>query len=100
MAYTLTPEMGSVQLEEGWEKNLELDGGLHEMGANIVTTAKRLAPVRTGALRNSIGYQVKDGKLYVYADTPYAGFVELGTYKMKAQPYLRPAMDSALEAMQ
>lgn len=32
-------------------------------------------------------------RLVLSADKPYAGFVELGTSRAEAQPFLRPAMD-------
>lgn len=54
--------------------------------------AKRLVPVRTGALQRSIkSTKIEIGKWKVSSDLHYAGFVEFGTSKMVAQPYLRPA---------
>ena len=50
----------------------------------------------TGALKRSITMQVDDGRALVVgvisANTHYAGYVEYGTSRMRAQPYLRPAM--------
>lgn len=64
-----------------------------------VKRAKQLAPVDTGRLRNSIRkerlsetYNGMKGE--ISANTTYALYVELGTVKMRAQPYLRPAMDA------
>lgn len=60
--------------------------------------AKQLVPVDTGALRESIDtYVSADAQLITGIISPgrdYAGFVEFGTRFMKAQPYMRPAMDS------
>ena len=55
--------------------------------------AKRLCPVDTGRLRNSITHVINAGEQAVYVGTnvEYAPYVELGTSRQKAQPYLRPA---------
>ncbi len=54
----------------------------------IAQRAKSIAPKRTGLLRDSI----RPSLLGVEARVPYAKFVEFGTRKMKAQPFLRPAI--------
>lgn len=62
--------------------------------AAVVTkdVAKRKCPVRTGKLRKSIFYEVKGTfKFVVGAKTNYATYVEYGTTRMRAQPYIRPA---------
>lgn len=68
-------------------------------GADITRDAKALAPVDTGNLRASIGMTVTgDGRngtmrVEVGPTAHYAAYVELGTSRMRAQPYLRPATD-------
>ncbi len=65
--------------------------------------ARREAPVRTGRLRDSIvslplerhGGRMTAG---VWAQAPYALWVEIGTRRMRAQPYLRPALDVVRDA--
>lgn len=66
-------------------------------GAAAVAYARAAVPVRTGMLRASIGYYYIQSSrtLVVYADAPYAKFVEEGTIHMSAQPYLAPAIDAA-----
>ena len=56
--------------------------------------AKKLAPVDTGNLRNSITHEVDDGEPAVYIGTnvEYAPYQELGTIHIKAQPFLKPAV--------
>ena len=55
--------------------------------------AQRYAPVATGVLRSSISYVRKGpGSYSIIATAPYAVYVELGTSRMAAQPYLRPAL--------
>ena len=55
--------------------------------------AKDLCPVDTGNLRNSITHVVDEsnGAVYIGTNVEYAPYVELGTIKMAAQPYLKPA---------
>ena len=61
--------------------------------------AKRLAPVDTGRLRASIHTEpMRPANKIITGDgVEYGVFVEYGTMKMKAQPFLRPARDIALK---
>jgi HK97 gp10 family phage protein len=59
----------------------------------IERTAKRLAPVDTGRLRASITTELKRLAAEVGTDVEYAPYQEFGTYKMDANPYLRPALN-------
>lgn len=60
----------------------------------VLSSAQRLAPVRTGRLRDSLKKVRDSDGILVGTDTvPYAIFQELGTMRMKAQPYLRPSLD-------
>lgn len=58
----------------------------------IEAHAKRIVPVDEGDLQDSIHSEVSDEGMFVVADADHALFVEQGTSKMAAQPYLRPAM--------
>ena len=65
--------------------------------ANTVTRiAKRLAPVDTGRLRSSIVNELgRDGRglvARVGTNVEYAPYLELGTRRMSARPFLRPAL--------
>ena len=66
-----------------------------EAGARIVEThSKILCPVDTGFLRNSIQVDsVTPIEAIIAPHTDYAEFVEFGTSRMAAQPYMRPALD-------
>jgi phage gpG-like protein len=44
--------------------------------------------LRTGALRDSITYEVQGQKVSVKTDNPYAGYLQNGTNKMPARPFL------------
>ena len=68
------------------------DEALQKTADAIVTDARSIVPVRTGRLRNSIGIEKSEGGFVIKTDTPYSGFVEFGTSRMLARPYLRPAI--------
>ena len=67
---------------------------------DIASGAKNRAPVDTGALRNSITTQTQGNRDYARGEVGptvnYGGYVERGTSRMSAQPYLRPATDAVL----
>jgi len=64
---------------------------LDQGGAQICDIARTIVPVRTGFLRSTIGYSADGLSLELTASAYYAGFVEFGTRRMKAEPYMRPA---------
>ena len=67
---------------------------LEKCGLTAEGYAKKLAPVDTGNLRNSITHDVDDGEpaAYIGTNVEYAPYVCLGTIHMKAQPFLKPAV--------
>lgn len=68
--------------------------GLERCGMQAEGYAKDLCPVDTGNLRNSISHVVDTEKAdaaYIGTNVEYAPYVELGTAKQKAQPFLKPA---------
>lgn len=72
---------------------------LRATAVRIEGDARILAPVDTGALRNSIttSYRGGAGSTFMSAEigptVNYGIYQELGTSKMRAQPYLYPAAD-------
>lgn len=64
------------------------------IGEFVEGEAKLRCPVDTGNLRDSIKYRVDESEAAVIIGTnvEYAPYVEFGTAKMQAQPYLRPAV--------
>lgn len=70
---------------------------METIAGDVADDARRAVPVRTGELRRSIYHRVMPafggtvtGR--VGATARHARFVELGTRKMAAQPFLRPAL--------
>lgn len=65
------------------------DAGLYAEGQ-----AKLLAPVDTGYLRGSISHKLaSDREVQIGTDVEYSIYVEKGTSKQQAQPYLTPAVE-------
>lgn len=68
-------------------------------GAMLVNnSAKEVVPVRTGNLMRSIHPELTNSTrtfvtVAVGTDVEYAPYVELGTSKQAARPYLRPSLD-------
>ena len=60
----------------------------------VEAAAKNLSPVDTGNLRGSITHEINPDHAKVGTNVEYAPYVEYGTSKMSAQPYLRPGLDS------
>jgi HK97 gp10 family phage protein len=62
--------------------------------------AKNRVPVDTGALKNSISTEFENGGLtgIIAPHTDYATFVEYGTKRMSAQPYMTPAAEAVAPA--
>lgn len=73
----------------------QLFGALETIGLVGEGYAKRLCPVDTGRLRNSISHAVDEEEqaAYIGTNVEYAPFVEFGTSRQKAQPYLKPAAE-------
>jgi HK97 gp10 family phage protein len=74
---------------------------LEQLAGKIAEEAARLVPIDTGELCSSIRFAKIDNhnaEIYAGYDKPgqgyYAAYVEFGTWKMDAQPYMRPAADA------
>lgn len=76
-------------------KEPELLGVVAHSSANIRFDAKHIVPVDTGYLRENINYEIMQRKNRIIgetaANTDYAIYVEFGTSKMRAQPFMEPA---------
>ena len=93
-----------------------VDKSAFEIGLVVEGQAKELAPVRTGRLKASITTQAAgqssspggearagdvispprdDQEVLVGTAVDYGPYIEFGTVRSNAQPYLRPALDLA-----
>ena len=71
------------------------DKALEIIGGKAESYAKKLCPVDTGNLRNSITHgQLNENTEIIGTNVEYAPYVELGTVRMAARPYLRPAAEN------
>lgn len=103
--------------------DLAKDAALEAIGAKAAGYAFMLAPADTGRLRNSLTWATKktEGRSFSYADdngvrysyeigngvdkdsvyvgtnVEYAVYQEMGTSKIDAQPYLKPAVENHRE---
>ena len=68
--------------------------GLETCGLVAEGYAKKLAPVDTGNLRNSITHTVDEEEpaAYIGTNVEYAPYQEFGTIHMAAHPFLKPAV--------
>lgn len=67
-----------------------------EAGAIVILSeAQANCPVDTGFLQSTGFMQVNGNDIEIGFGAEYASYVEFGTYKMAAQPFLRPALDNA-----
>lgn len=72
---------------------------LVELSAKQHASGRPGPMVRTGRLRSSITWRLGSDVNGIYADigtnVEYAAYVELGTSRAPAYPYLRPALEAA-----
>lgn len=73
---------------------------MDEAGKEGEDLSKRLVPVRTGALRDSIDYRSTTNRgwnflLKVEVGADYATFVEYGTSRMSPRPFIAPGVELA-----
>ena len=91
----------------GLERDLEKGAGKVEELAPLVVkksaldieaTAKINAPVDTGTLKSSISSDIDGLSAEIGPSTDYEAYVEYGTSRMAAQPYMGPAFERHVPA--
>lgn len=82
-------------LEKGGNKE-DLANVVRKHGGELHKKATRACPVDTGELKRSLDLTNTDGGLSAKVRTAkhYAIYVEMGTRKMAAQPYLKPSLNA------
>ena len=63
-----------------------------EAEGNAVTEITDMKAVDTGRLRGSISHAHDNDAAYIGTNVEYAPYVEFGTYRMDARPFLRNAV--------
>ena len=77
----------------------ELGRAVRDLVLLVEAEAKKACPVDTGKLRASITPVIESWAAgYVGTNTHYAPYVEYGTRKMPAQPFLEPAFEAGRKA--
>jgi len=92
-------EINGAALTELFESPAgEVARDLQRRALQVDRAAKQLCPVDPGRLRSSITNEIgQDGQglvVTIGTNVEYAPYVELGTSKMAAQPYLLPALEA------
>ena len=65
-----------------------------EAEGNAIDEITTLGAVDTGRLRGSISHTHDDDTAYIGTNVEYAPYVELGTSRMEARPFLRNAISN------
>lgn len=90
------PLMKALQTAANMEAHKAI---VKKYGAELQRTAKNNAVFTkgyaTGATKRKISLELQDGgfEAKVEAGTDYAAYLEVGTRKMNAQPFMKPAFD-------
>ena len=86
-------------LENGEQTVILRKGGILETasGFNVEAKAKEIVPVDTSATKNSIWPDfdnLRNLEVRIGPTTDYAPFVEFGTSRQRAQPFMIPAIEA------
>ncbi len=80
--------------EEGYRRNIALEAE-HKLGGRRA--------MGTGTNRRSIDSEVEDTddgpQAQVFTQSGYGGYLEVGTSKMRAQPYIYPAFEQTIDKL-
>lgn len=99
-----TIDVDSRKFEAGLKRavariKVKSEADLARFGLDVQNRARELCPVDTGRLRSSIrsvpGKDTHGPFVAIGTNVTYAVFVEFGTSRARAQPYLRPALAEA-----
>ena len=79
------------------ELSQKIANALEDIGKVAESNAKLVVPVNEGILKNSISHEVDSLTVYIGTNVEYARYVEFGTSRMVARPYLGPAIKGELD---
>jgi len=80
--------------------NKAAENALKEVVVKIAAEAKHDTPWLTGNNSQSIDFEAKGLTGSVYSTSGYGGFLETGTARMPARPYMKPALDRHIGGLQ
>jgi len=83
------------EAQEALDRALERIGIEAEGQAKLYLTES--GAVDTGRLRGSVSHVTQPRAVTIGTNVEYAPYIELGTYKMAARPYLSPAIKNHLD---
>jgi HK97 gp10 family phage protein len=79
-------------------KTKAVPSGLHKAALLVTRSAKIKAAVDTGTMRAAtMPVTISDSEIDVVSFAEYSVYVENGTSRMAAQPFMRPALDENAE---
>lgn len=91
--------MASVRIYPGAIEALvrsrPVQADLERRADNVLRVQQNLCPVDTGRLKASLKKTKTGDGWRIGTDLYYAGYVEFGTRRMRAQPYIRPSISAA-----
>jgi len=67
-----------------------------KIGEQVVDNIDKETPVDTGDLLQATEWFLKGGDLYVQNTIDYAPYVELGTYKKRANPFMKRGINNSM----
>ena len=76
----------------GINPNIDMAAVFCAASEAVADEARAMCPVDTGKLKSSITVSAGDDGAQISANADYAAYVEFGTYKTAAQPFLVPAL--------
>lgn len=69
-------------------------------GAGIASSPGEYPRSQTGRLRDSIEYQIRGDSLVIFAGAEYARYLEDGTSKMGARPFMRRGIEETSDLVE
>ncbi len=101
MSFTVDIEDNSPLFKEAVRRGIA--AAMEEIGVQAESNVADITPVGTpestgkpgyigGTLKGSIDHAAQGDTVHIGTDVEYAPYVEFGTYKMKAKPYLKPGI--------
>ncbi len=68
---------------------------LNRLAEHVTAEAKRRSPYKTGTNRRSIRWAApRGGERTIFTQSGYGAYLELGTNKMAARPFIRTALEA------